>query len=73
MKHIVSSISYPVVILLAFLFLFVDIPYNIIDIPFVKDAEAIAGRPATPGSVGGVRRRIERRVADGGIATNYCH
>jgi hypothetical protein len=62
MKHIVSSFSYPVVIMLAFLFLFVDIPYNIIDIPFVKDAEAIAGRPATPGSVAGVRRRTRRRV-----------
>lgn len=62
MKHIVSSFSYPVVILLAFLFIFVDIPYNIIDIPFVKDAEAIAGRPATPGSVAGVRRRTRRRT-----------
>ncbi len=30
---------------------------------FVKPAEARVGRPATPGSVGGVRRRTRRRTA----------
>ena len=72
MKNNVSSFSYPVVIILAFLFLFVDIPYNIIDIPFVKDAEARAtrgrhatgGRHATKSHVGDVhdRRRTRRAV-----------
>ena len=60
MKHIVSSFSFPVLILLAFLFIFVDIPF--IDTTFVTDAEARVGRPATPGSVGGVRRRTRRRT-----------
>lgn len=30
---------------------------------FVKPAEAVVGRPATPGSVSGVRRRTRRRTA----------
>jgi hypothetical protein len=30
--------------------------------PFVSDAEARVGRPATPGSVAGVARRTTRRV-----------
>jgi hypothetical protein len=29
---------------------------------FVKPAEAVVGRPATPGSVAGVRRRTRRRT-----------
>lgn len=29
---------------------------------FIKDAEAIIGRPASPGSVAGVHRRTRRRV-----------
>ena len=36
----------------------VDIP----KIPIVKDAEAVIGRPATPGSAAGVRRRTRRRT-----------
>lgn len=36
----------------------IDIPSNFL----VKDAEARIGRPATPESVGGVRRRTRRRV-----------
>ena len=36
----------------------VDIPR----IPMVKDAEARIGRPASPGSVAGVRRRTRRRT-----------
>ena len=65
MKNTVSSFSYPVVIILAFLFLFVDIPYNIIDIPFVKDAEArvTRGRHATKGHVGDVHQQRRRHRA----------
>ena len=69
MKNTVSSFSYPVIILVAFLFIFVDVPS--IDIPLlkdVKDAEAIVGRPATPGSVGGARRRTTRRAVRRHIA-----
>jgi hypothetical protein len=29
----------------------------------IQDAEAVVGRPATPGSVAGVRRRTRRRTA----------
>ncbi len=65
----VSRFSYSAVIILAFLFIFVDVPS--IDIPFVKDvkdAEARVGRPATPGSVGGVHRRTRRRAVRRHIA-----
>ncbi|MFO1121834.1 MAG: hypothetical protein U1F47_05905 [Hyphomicrobiales bacterium] len=35
---------------------------NIGFIKFVEDAQAVIGRPATPGSVAGVARRTTRRV-----------
>jgi hypothetical protein len=38
----------------------VDIPR----LPIVKDAEAVLGRPASPNSVAGVRRRTRRRTRD---------
>lgn len=53
------------VVLFGLLFaLILDFP--VIDLPknfLVKDAEAVVGRPATPASVGGVRRRTRRRTA----------
>jgi hypothetical protein len=41
------------------------IDFPVVDIPkkfLVKEAEARIGRPATPGSVAGVRRRTRRRT-----------
>jgi hypothetical protein len=51
--------------LLFMLALMFVIDFPVVDIPnnfLVKDAEAVIGRPLTPGSVGGVRRRTRRRV-----------
>ncbi len=48
--------------LIAIMFL-VDIPMMDIPIIEVRDAEARVGRPLTPASVGGVRRRTRRRTA----------
>ena len=53
------------------IFLFMLLPMLVIDFPLndfpnifiVKDAEAVVGRPVTPGSVAGVRRRTRRRTA----------
>ena len=61
----------PVKLRLILIFLFMLLPMLVIDFPLhdtpnifiVKDAEAIVGRPVTPGSVGGVRRRTRRRTA----------
>jgi hypothetical protein len=47
------------------LFLTLILDFPVIDIPgnfFIREAEAVIGRPATPGSVGGVRRRTRRRT-----------
>ncbi len=45
-------------LMLALEFPVFDIPLNFLD----KKAEAIIGRPATPGSVAGVHRRTRRRT-----------
>ncbi len=53
----------PTLLFLLALMFVIDFPVVDISTNFlVKDAEAVIGRPATPGSVGGVRRRTRRRV-----------
>jgi len=43
--------------------LILDFPFLDMPIKFpVKEAQAVVGRPATPGSVSGVRRRTRRRT-----------
>lgn len=59
------SRAWPRPTLLFMLALMFVIDFPVVDIStnfLVKDAEAVIGRPATPGSVGGVRRRTRRRV-----------
>lgn len=59
------SRAWPRPTLLFMLALMFVIDFPVVDIStnfLVKDAEARIGRPATPGSVGGVRRRTRRRV-----------
>jgi len=49
----------------AFLILGLILDFPLIDTPIkfpVKEAQAVVGRPATPGSVAGVRRRTRRRT-----------
>lgn len=64
--------SGPSLIFLSVLFLLLFIDFPMFDTPKVspvKEAEAVVGRPATPGSVAGThrrtRRRTKRRVAAG--------
>jgi len=53
----------PTLLFMLALMFVIDFPVVDISTNFlVKDAEARIGRPATPGSVGGVRRRTRRRV-----------
>ncbi len=63
MKRIISTSSarftFLASLLLGVVVGFVGIPTT--DDIFVKDAEARVGRPASPGSVAGVRRRTRRR------------
>ena len=54
-------------IMVFFIFLVMELipEFPLIDLPIrapVKEAEAVIGRPATPGSVAGVRRRTRRRT-----------
>ena len=54
--------------LFIFIALMLALEIPIIDIPqfiLVPEAQAVVGRPATPGSVAGVRRRTRRRIAIG--------
>ncbi len=56
----------PILVFLFVLFLALVMEFSVADTPnlsFSKTAEAIVGRPVTPGSVGGVRRRTRRRTA----------
>jgi hypothetical protein len=57
--------SRPVLFFVFVLFIVSAIDFPEVDIPnisFVKSAEAVVGRPATPGSVAGVHRRTRRRT-----------
>ena len=59
------SKSQPRLIGLFMLLLMFIIDFPVVDIPIipiVKDAEAVVGRPASPGSVAGVHRRTRRRT-----------
>lgn len=62
-KELSRAWSRPTLLFMLALMFVIDFP--LADIPnnfLVKDAEARIGRPATPGSVAGVRRRTRRRV-----------
>lgn len=55
----------PKLVFLYVLFLALIIEIPLVDPPkisLIKDAEAVIGRPASPNSVGGVRRRTRRRT-----------
>lgn len=57
-KELSRAWSRPTLLFMLALMFVIDFP--VVDIPrdfLVKDAEAVIGRPGTPGSVGGVRRR----------------
>ncbi len=66
--------SWPKPLFLAVLFLGLVIGFPVVDDTVtitkfvVGDAEAVVGRPATPGSVAGVHRRTRRRVTRRHIA-----
>ncbi|MFC1825127.1 hypothetical protein ACFL9T_20635, partial [Thermodesulfobacteriota bacterium] len=54
-----------IMIFFAFLIMGLILDFPLLETPIrvsVKEAEAVVGRPATPGSVGGVRRRTRRRT-----------
>ncbi len=56
----------PILVFLFVFFVALVMEFPMADTPklsFVKNAEAVVGRPLTPGSVGGVRRRTRRRTA----------
>ncbi len=58
--------SQPILIFLFVLGLVLVIDFSVADTPnsfFVRNVEAVIGRPASAGSVGGVRRRTRRRTA----------
>jgi hypothetical protein len=48
------------VILLASSFVFIEVPF--VDNLFINNADAVVGRPASPGSAAGVKRRTRRRT-----------
>lgn len=58
--------SQPTLIFLFVLCLSLVIDFSVADTPnsfFARNAEVVIGRPASAGSVGGVRRRTRRRTA----------
>lgn len=55
--HMASTVVF---LVLSFLLVLPEVQTG--DLAVVRDAEAIVGRPASPGSVGGVRRRTRRRT-----------
>jgi len=62
-KELLRTWPRPTLLFMLALMFIIDFPVVDISTNFlVKDAEAVIGRPATPGSVGGVRRRTRRRV-----------
>jgi hypothetical protein len=71
MKNIFSAFTlksiFPVFIMLG-IFIAAEWTPSVGDI-FIKDGEARMGRPASPGSAGGVHRRTRRRVHRRNVAT----
>jgi len=62
-KKLSRASSMPTLLFMLALMFVIDFPVVDISTKFlVKDAEAVIGRPGTPGSVGGMRRRTRRRV-----------
>jgi hypothetical protein len=63
LRDLLKSRSKLLFLFMLLLMLVIDFP--VADIPdnfLVKEAEAVIGRPASPGSVAGVRRRTRRRT-----------
>lgn len=71
-KKLSRAWSRPILLFMLALMFVIDFP--VLDIPsnfLVKDAEAVIGRPGTPGSVGGMRRRTRRRVRRRAAVVTY--
>jgi len=70
MKHIISklvfNIKFVTVLFFGLLIGFIEVP--VFDNIFIKDAEAVVGRPATPRSAAGAARRTTRRTVRRHIA-----